>query len=58
MITSEWLDQRDIPAKSKFGKILKPINCECDFNYTCRECLKRAHTRNMAESAAHKKDNK
>ena len=50
MPTSKWLDQRDIPD-ARWGKVLTP-GCECTHIFTCRACLQRAHTRNMAEIAA------
>lgn len=49
METSKWLDERDIPD-GRYGKIMTP-GCECTRNFTCRVCLDRAHTRNMAERA-------
>jgi hypothetical protein len=50
MATSYWLDQRDIPD-GRYGKIRTP-GCECERGLTCKACLDRAHTRNMAEREA------
>jgi hypothetical protein len=51
MAKSKWIDQRDIPAAGRYGKIKTP-GCECTTLFTCGACLARAHARNMAEREA------
>jgi hypothetical protein len=45
-LNSKWLDRRDVPAKSKFGKFAKPADCECTYNFSCKACCVAAVERN------------
>lgn len=46
---SKWIDKRDIPSRSRFGKYKKPVGCWCDDSTTCGVCLRAADERSKME---------